>query len=221
MRGLIPGVWWPSHHARLLGDEGSELDLIPEELLPSSWESNPFRALNPCSGLIPNSKHTSLSPSGQHLFGAQPPTGVSIPPSLYSPLFPPCFVFSMPGHPPCHVALLVVGGQGLPPATAPPSQLIPQPAHHSPSVQLSGSVVSSPSLTSVALTGKIAGMGWEGFSVSRYEGKALPGRGLHSACCGLASCLGWVPGSIPDESRQFLRPLGAVAACCSRRTKTY
>ena len=76
MRGLTSGARWPSHHARLLGHEGNKLGLIPEESLSSSWESNPFRALKPCSGLIPNSKHTYLSPSRQCLFSAQPPTGM-------------------------------------------------------------------------------------------------------------------------------------------------
>lgn len=89
MRGLISSVQWPSRHTRLLGDEDSELGLIPEESISLSWESNPFCALKPCSGLIANSKHTNLSPSGQCLFGAQPPTGVSVPPPLYSLPFPP------------------------------------------------------------------------------------------------------------------------------------
>lgn len=58
MRGLISGVQLPSCHTKLLGDEGSELGWIPEESLSSNWESNLFHALKPCSGLIPNSKHT-------------------------------------------------------------------------------------------------------------------------------------------------------------------
>lgn len=36
MRGLISGVWWPSHHTRLLGDEGTKLGVIPEESLSLS-----------------------------------------------------------------------------------------------------------------------------------------------------------------------------------------
>lgn len=101
MRGHISGVWWPSRHTRLLGDEGTELSLIPEESLSSSWERNSFHALKPCSGLIPNLKHTYPSPNGQCLFGAQPPTGMSVPPSLLQPPSSPLFYIQPPSLPCC------------------------------------------------------------------------------------------------------------------------
>lgn len=218
---MISGVWWPSCHTRLLGDEGSELGLILEELLSLSWGSNPFCALKPWSGLIPNSEHTYLPPSGQCFFSAQPSTGESIPASFYT--HPP-FYFPHTWPPSLPHCSADSGQPGLATGCDPsfptrPKASSPFPLHATfwllsffPQPHVSG------------FYRKIARMGWEGrqvFSVSRYEGKALPGRGLPSTRRGLASCLGWAPGSIPDESRQFLCPLGTVAACCLRRTKTY
>jgi len=91
VRGLISCVWWPLLHTGPLGNEGKELGLIPEELHSSSQESNLVCALEPCSGLILNSKHINLFPSGQCIFSTHPPTWVVAPPSIYSPPFPPPF----------------------------------------------------------------------------------------------------------------------------------
>lgn len=155
MRELISGAWWPSCHARLLGGKGSQLGLIPEELLFLSSESHPFCALKPCSGLTPNLKHTYLSPSRQCLFCAQPSTEVSVPPSLSQNPHPPPVL-----HSSCLATLPATcssdsGQPGLATSCNPSyptySSQSTQSANYSHSMQLSGSSVSSPSLMLVLL----------------------------------------------------------------------
>lgn len=104
----------------------------------------------------------------------------------------------------------------------PSSPQSPQPAAHSPSVQLC-LLSFLPQPCASGFHRKTAGKGGKAFLSAGMRAKlCLPGAcTAHGVGLPPTSCLGWAPRSIPDESRQFLCPLGTVAACCSQRMKTY
>lgn len=163
--------------------------------------------------------YTSLSPTRLCLFGAQPPTQMSTPPSFYTPVYS-AFLATFPD-----VSLLWVGSQGSPPAMTSSFPTHPK-AHSQQPIPLLCNFVPSvffPQPRVSSFNRKTAGRGGKAFLSAGMRGKlCLPGACMaHGMGLPPTSCLGWAPGSIPDESRQFLCPLGTVAACCSQRMKTY
>lgn len=145
---------------------------------------------------------------------------------VHTSLLFPASLFIQHSWPPSLTCDSTMGGQpGLTTSHDPlflNSSQSPQPATSSPSMQFCHlSFFSQPHLSSFHR--KTAGKGGKVFLSAGMRGKfCLPGACMaHGMGLPPTSYLGWAPGSIPDESRQFLCPLGTVAACCSQRMKTY